>query len=71
MKLSAASSYYDFNSESDALETMQVPTAKYFLVLVFILCGEQTIGSCDMDNIIKSSLLLYEILYISTIVPTL
>lgn len=24
MKLTAASSYYDFNSETDALETMQV-----------------------------------------------
>ena len=28
LKLTAASTFYDFNSETDALETMQVPTSK-------------------------------------------
>lgn len=33
LKLTAASTFYDFNSETDALETMQVPTSKDFKVL--------------------------------------
>ncbi|KAK7320036.1 hypothetical protein RJT34_04765 [Clitoria ternatea] len=35
MRLTAASTFYDFNSETDALETMQVPTTKYFIALGF------------------------------------
>lgn len=35
MKLSAASTYYDFNSETDILETMQV--LQIYIVLISIL----------------------------------
>jgi hypothetical protein len=35
MKLTAASSFYDFNSETDALETLQVLPLKSFLLIIF------------------------------------